>query len=483
MQGEESKMHASTESGSNKQISLRQLASKNSMLSLLLFAVLIAIIVAASLRDRQNMGVLAGVYEDQFRVEQFKATLSNVMLPLNDFTMTAESANFVRIRKAVSEYKASYHSITSISSLTSRDKAALSQVDSLMNEVMDIANDVANEKIPANQAAQVTLLSQNLVLAAQKKLESIVKDMEARLATSSTERQQTATMQLYLLLGFIVFIVLLLEFLNRRLLRHAQTVSKMSFSLAESAGDIVLVNQIQAGTTDQQARFMEKVIKGLELIADSGKEISTVIDGLEKNSGVIHSFAKGGVKELNDSMAAADSLTVNMGASTGSNEHKPEQILKPLQRVQDVADEAHLLALNASIDGASQGVSSITNEVQRMADQIRECSEEIHSTVEQLSGASSRDAGKQLEYINRSMELARQTSALLSRIEAISEKNGQAASAIARATGRQNERNQKILQALQHISELLNISGNKAQAYSDASTRLSEASESLQHIS
>jgi len=477
-------MSESAESGSNKQVSLKRLASKNSMLSLLLFAVLIVIIVVASLRDRASMDVLAEVYDDQFRVEQFKATLSNVMLPLNDFTMTAESSNFSRIRTAVSEYKTSYQSITAIPRLGEQDKAALAKVDALMNEVMNIANDVADAKIPANQAAQVTLLSQNLVLAAQKKLESIVKGMEAQLATSTVEQQQKSTLQLYILLGFIVFIVLLLEFLNRRLLKHALTVSKMSSSLAESAGDIVLVNKMQASTTDQQVRFMEKVIKGLELIADSGKEISTVIAGLEKNSGMMQAFAKGGARELEESMATAAKLRANMHASDGANQRQESgQILKPLQQIQDVADEAHLLALNASIDGAEQGVSSISNEVQHMAERIREYSEEIRSTIPLISNASSQTEEERLAYIDKSVDLARQTADLLFRIEAMSEKNSQAASAVVRVSHRQNERNQKILQALQHISELLNISGNKAQAYSDASARLSEASESLQHIS
>lgn len=476
-------MHHSAESNSNKQISLRQLARKNSMLSLFLFAVLIVIIVVASLRDREGMDRLTDVYNDQFRVEQFKAALSNVMLPLNDFTMTADASNFTRIRKAVAAYQTSYLGITAIPRLGAQDKAALAKVDALMNEVMSMANDVADAKIPANHAAQITLLSQNLVLAAQKKLQLIVKGMEIQLLASTAERQQQATMQLYILLGFILFIVLLLEFLNRRLLKHAQSVSRASSSLAESAGDIVLVNKMQASATDQQARFMEKVIKGLELIAGSGKEISTVINGLKKNSSLIQSFAKGGVKELEDSLGAADKLSGNMNLSTGADDQSSEQMLKPLQQMQDVADEAHLLALNASIGGADQAVSSITNEVQRMADQIREYSEDIRNTVQHMSGASSQAAGERVEYMNSSMTLARQTADLLSRIEAMSEKNGQAVSAIARATGRQNERNLKILQALQHISELLNISGNKAQAYSDASARLNEASESLQYMS
>jgi len=474
------------ESGSHKQLSLRKLAGRNFMLSLCLFVVLIAIIVMASLRDRQSVDMLADVYNDQFRVEQFKATLSDIMIPLNDFTMTAESSNFARIKKAVSVYKASYHSIASIRYLTKQDHAVLNQVNTLMGEVMAVANDVASEKIPASQSAQVTLLAQNLVLASQKKLELIVKGMEKKLTRSEVERRQKADMQLYVLIGFIVFVVLLLEFLNRRLLRQAQTVSRASSSVAESAGDIIMVNKMQASATGQQSRFMERVIKGLELIADSGREVTTAIGGLKKNTDIIHSFAQGGSSEAQEALVAMDKVRENIEAVAELDQVRAQnnsQILNTLQQIQDVADEAHLLTLNASIDAGGQNISSITNEVQRMSDQIRESCEEMRMTVQQMGGAPTQVAGQSLESLEQGIELSRHLVAILGRIASMSEKNIKAASVIDGVTDRQNGRNHKILQALQHISELLHISDNKVQEYSDASARLSEASESLQHLS
>jgi len=472
--------------GSNKLISLRHLARKNSILSLLLFVVLIAIIVMASLRDRESTDMLVEVYEDQFRIEQFKATLSNVMLPLNDFTMTAEASNFPKIRKAVKDYRLSYDRIKSIPHLTVHDKTALNQVDGLMKEVMNIANDVADGKIMARQSAQVTLLAQNLVLAAQKKLQSIVQGLEKQLEQSSAGRQQQADMQLYMLLGFIVFIVLLLEFLNRSLLRQANTVSRVSSSVAESAGDIIMVNKMQASATDQQTRFMEKVIQGLKLIAESGAKISTSMVGLEKNTGIISSFAKGGAQEMDHSIKAIGKAHAKMGVApqqVEAAERKSGQILESLKQIQDIADEAQLLALNASIDGAGQGVSPLNHEVQRMADQIRESCEQMRQVVQDMSKFYGEASTERMALIEQSLEVSRSTSAMLVRIEKMSEKNGRSVAVIALATERQNERNMKILQALQHISELLHISGNKMQAYSDASARLSEASESLQNLS
>jgi len=472
-----------------KQVSLRQLAGRNSILSLLLFIVLVGIIFAAAMKDRESMNGLASTYEDQFRVERFKASLTNIMLPINDFTMTGDTKNFDKIKQAVSAYKTSFDTVKSISYLTEPDQKSLQQVDQLMLEVMKTANDVASEKITVGQAAQVTVLAQNLVLAAQMKLEGIVKDLEIQLQARATERQKKSTMYLYILSGFIVFILLLLEFLSRRLVKHAQVVSKVSSSVAESAGDIIEVNKLQANTTDQQTRFMKKVTQGLELIAASGEHISETASSLEKNTAVVTSFAKGGKGEVKVAIAAIESLQNNDGdlsQQLATNKLKMKRMLQALDQIQEVAEEAHLLALNASIDGVGQGSSSMTHEVQRMTDKIREFTAEIRSSVEEIAasnGAVLTSVDVRQKNLEKNKETVRRLSDVLNRVEKISLDNTQSVNGIAKATLRQNERNQKLLQALNHISELLLISGNKMQAYGDASARLNEASESLQSLS
>jgi len=482
-------MQENVAKGSGKQVSLRQLAGRNSILSLLLFIVLIGIIFAAAMKDRESMDGLANTYEDQFRVERFKASLTNIMLPINDFTMTGDTRNFAKIKAAVSAYKRSFDTVKSIPYLTERDQKSLQQVDQLMLEVMKTANDVASEKITVGQAAQVTVLAQNLVLAAQMKLEGIVKDLELQLQASARERQQKSTLHLYILAGFIVFILLLLEFLSRRLVRHAQVVSRVSSSVAESAGDIIEVNKLQANTTDQQSRFMKRVTQGLELIAASGSEISEAANALEKNTAVVTSFAKGGKGEVETAISAIESLqgnTADARQQLGTSKLKLEYVFQSLDQVQEVAEEAHLLALNASIDSMGQGSSSMTNEVQQMADKIREFIIEIRSAVDEVVASNAVvlttvDASQ--EDLEKNMEAARRLSDVFKLVEKISVENTQSVAGIAKATLRQNERNQKLLQALNHISELLLISGNKMQAYGDASTRLNEASESLQSLS
>lgn len=481
-------MTTHAESGVTGQVSLRRLARRNSMLSLLLFAVLIGIVYVASLKDREGMQQLEGVYQGQFEIEAFKASLSNIMVPLNDFAMTAEEKNYPVLKQAVSDYQSSYDSLSNNPYLNDKDKEALSKVVGLMGEVMTIANDVVDRKIPASQAPQVTLLAQNLVLAAQKKLAVIVDGLEQRLKQRSEQHQHDADMHLYMLLGFIAFIILLLELLSRGLLKRAEQVSKATSSVAESVGDIIHASEQQSDATEQQSRFMERVIKGLELIADAGDKMTTNITNLEKNSKVATSFAKGGAAEAAESIAGAGNVRTRLEAipaTVKELETRLQQLAAGLDRIQDITEESQLMVLNASIDGADSATAGVTREVQRMAAQTRELVDGIRSDLALASDSARTIAGsgESIQQIDSYLQGFEQTVDVLRRLEGMSLKNAQAASVLVQASERQADRNSKVLQALQHISELLHVSGDKMRANKEASARLSQASESLLNMS
>jgi len=479
-------MDETIEKTSVKQVSLMQMAKRNSVLSLLLFVTLIAIIFVAFQRDRDSMATLEDVYRDQFNIEHFKATLFDVISPLNDFALTADEKNFKKLKDAIKHYETTYSVIKTIPHLTPDNHKSLTQVHQLMTEVMNIASDVANQKIAANQTGTVTILAQNLVLGAQDKLESIVQGLEKQLNQSSAERQEKATMQLYMLLAFIVFIVLLLEFLSRKLVNHAQDLSRASSSVATGIGDILDANKAQASASEQQTRFMEKVIKGLELIAESGIKISTTATAVEKSSSVSASFAKGGLMEMEEILKSVSALKEGALEEDGKVDlvnDKSEQLLKALEQITEVSDEAQLLAVNASIESSGSS-TAVVEEMERMANQIHLSSDEIRAIIQELrSGVATTSTDQRNQSVETIEGLSYRMTDLMTKIHSMSEKAGSSAGSVIQATARQNERNQKILQALKHISELLQISGNKLNASNEASVRLSEASESLQNMS
>jgi len=468
-----------------KQVSLKQVAKRNSLFSLILFVVLVAIIFVAFQRDRSNMDALEGVYQDQFNIEHFKASLFDVISPLNDFALTADESNFKKLKDAIKAYESSYNVIKAIPNLTPEHHQSLQKVHQLMSEVMNISNDVADQRIAANQTGTMTILAQNLVLGAQAKLATIVDGLEQSLKQASEERNQKATMQLYLLLGFIVVIVLLLEFMSRKLVSHAQELSKASTDVATGIGDMLNANRAQADASDQQTRFMERIIKGLELIAESGPAITTTATAAEKSANIATSFAKGGMKEMEQILSAVTTLKESANAESAKSElveKKSDQLLKVLEQIVDTSDEAQLMAVNASIE--SSGSTAVVDEVQRMSEQIRSNADEIRSVVEDLRSGINRVSTEGVDQeITTIEELSHRVTDLMEKIHNMSEKSGQSSGAVILATARQHERNQKILKALQRISELLHISGSKLQESNEASVRLSEASESLKNMS
>ena len=471
-----------------KQTSLKQMAGRNFIYSLILFVTLVAIIFLAMQREQNNMNTLEKVYIDQFHIEQFKSSLADVVRPLNDFALTSSEDNFPKLKKAVKAYKDSYTQIKALAHLTTEHQRALDQVNQLMSEVMNIALDVADKKISANQADHVTVLAQNLVLATAEKLDSIVISLEKVLQEKSAEHEKEAKLQLYAVLGFILVIVVLLELFNRRLVRHAQEVSKVSSSVAMSAGNMLSVSEEQVDATDQQSRFIHRVIKGLELIADSGDKVSTSVANLEKASEGTLSLTRGAAAEMQHAVSAMNNVQQEIDSAaerTSIINQKSDQVLKSIQQIIEVAEEANLLALNASIESSGDN-SSMTAEVQSMSDQIRQVSEDIRISVEEvraLAGLSAGGNNEAAQKIEQCIEISSRVSGLMDKTQNMADRTTQSASVVMQASERQNDRNRKILQALKHISELLSLSGTKLQESRDASKRLSEASASLQNMS
>ncbi len=481
-------MEETGENKSAKQTSLKQMAGRNFIYSLLMFVALVAIIFIAMQREQNSMETLEKVYIDQFHIEQFRASLSDVVRPLNEFALTSSEENFPKLNKAVQAYKDSYAQIKAIPHLTANHQKALDQVNQLMSEVMNIASDVADKKISSNQAGHVTVLAQNLVLATAEKLESIVISLEVVLQEKSAEHEKKAKLQLYAVLGFILVIVVLLELFNRRLVRHAQEVSKVSSSVAMSAGNMLSVSEEQVDAADQQSRFIDRVIKGLELIADSGKKVSATIANIEKTSDGTSSFAKSAAAEMRVASSTIDKVREGIDTAADSIsiiDQKSQLVLVAIQQMMEVAEEANLLVLNASIESSGDN-SSMTAEVQGMSDQIRQISEDIRASVEEvraLAGESASGNNTAAQEIEHCLEITGRASGLMDKTQNMADKSKQSALIVMQASERQNDRNRKILQALKHISELLSLSGTKLQESRDATKRLSEASESLQNMS
>ncbi len=481
-------------SSKKAQATLSQQANRNFLLSLVLFAVLIATVFVAFQQAKENMAALGKLYTDQVRLEQFKASLSNVLLPLNDFTLTQNKEDVSKLKKAEQEFQVLYSEIESLGSMTTANKKVLGQVFGLMREVTSIADDIVSEKIPFGQAGNVAVVAQNLVFVAQQKLEGVTSNLTGALKHASELRQAQIDKQSYIILAIIVFIILLLTWFNRAFVKKiTSTISGVANNVAHAAGDIMNSVEQQAAAADTQAKSVEQIANELEHISDSARKIAATSLSVEKIAGATASSAGEGVQAVDDAIASMG--TIRSEVNTIAEKvtfagKKAEQILESIDAVQEIADETHLLALNASIESAAAGefgkrFAVVASEVRRLADRTREFTEEIQAIVNDVH-SSTQDSvevtREGLTEVDKGVDIAQRAGEVLRRMQTMSDKTSQAVHTIAKATGRQNESNQDFLRAMKQISDLLHDSAKQMQASREASYQLTAAADDLQRL-
>jgi len=476
------------------QATLSQQANRNFMISIVLFAVLIATVVFAFQQAKGNMDALGRLYADQVRLEQFRGSLGNVLLPLNDYTLTQNKEDVAKLKKAESEFQKLYGEIESLESMTAENKKVLSQVFGLMHEVTGIADDIVSGKVPFSQASNVAVVAQNLVFVAQQKLETVAKNLSAALKHDTEARAARIDQQSYIVLGLIILNIVLLAWLSRRFVRNTtQTISEVARNVARAAGEILNAVEQQAAAADTQAKSVEQIAQELEQISETARKIAATSVSVEKIAGATAQSANEGVQAVDHAIESMDTIRDEVNTIAEKITHagqKAEQILESIDAVQEIADETHLLALNASIESAAAGefgkrFAVVASEVRRLADRTREFTEEIQTIVNDVHSSTQESVAvtrEGLEEVAKGVDIAQRAGEVLQRMQTMSEKTSQAVRTIAKATGRQNESNQDFLRAMKQISDLLHDSAKQMQASREASFRLTEAADDLQRL-
>lgn len=226
--------------------SLRQLANRNIILTMILFAALIGAILFAFDRAGKGLSELSELYDQQSRLEKFKSSLPNVLLPLNDYTLTQNQEDVAKIDKASQDFLRLYGEVTVLPILTDVDNRELQEVFSLMQEVIGIADDIVSGKIPAAMAGNVTVVAQSLVFVGQEKMEDVTNRLEKALASETAAKTDELRKLAMINIGLIVLVIVISALLSRGFINNVSaTISQVAKDVSYSSNEIL-------GAVDQQ---------------------------------------------------------------------------------------------------------------------------------------------------------------------------------------------------------------------------------------
>jgi methyl-accepting chemotaxis protein len=228
-------------------------------------------------------------------------------------------------------------------------------------------------------------------------------------------------------------------------------------------------------------------------MSGAAKKIATTAVGVERIATATSASASDGAQAVNEAIGYMDKIrqeVTTIAEKVTDAGHKAEQILDSIDSIQEIADETHLLALNASIESAAAGefgkrFAVVAGEVRRLSERVRQFTEEIQTVVDDVHASTQESIGvtrSGLEEVAKGVKIAERASEALMKMQNMSEKTSQAVRTIAQATGRQDESSHEFVLTMQQISELLQDSAAQMEKSREASYRLNDVAADLQKL-
>ncbi|MDT8376275.1 MAG: methyl-accepting chemotaxis protein [Mariprofundaceae bacterium] len=461
---------------------------------MLLFAVLIGAVLFAFNRAGTGVGELSELYDQQARLEQFKSSLPNVLLPLNDYTLTRNPEDVTKLEVASQEFLRLYGEVAALPVLTDADNKELQEVFELMQEVIGIADDIVSGKIPEAMAGNVTIVAQSLVSVGQEKMGTVTDRLKGALSQATNDKTSQIEQLALINIGIIVLVVIILAVTSRGFVtRVSASISAVAGEVSDSSVEIIGAVEQQANASDTQARSVAGVTAELGDMSEQAKKIALTATSVERIAMATSQSADEGAKAVKEAIGYMDKIRQEVtiiAEKVADAGRKAEQILDSVSSIQEIADETHLLALNASIESAAAGefgkrFAVVAGEVRRLSERARAFTDEIQTVVNDvhISTRESIEVTQEgLAEVAQGLEIAQRASEALEKMQSMSKKTSQAVRTIAQATGRQDESSQEFVLTMRQISDLLQDQATQMQKSRVTSQRLNETAETLKNL-
>jgi len=475
-------------------VSLRKRANRNVGISLLMLVILIGTAGFAANRANESFESLNKLYGEQIELERFRASLGSLLAPLNDFSLTGNKADAEKLTGASKEFSRLDNDVRNLSALLENDLKELKEVSGLMQQVIDMASSIVSGKIPASQAKNVTVVAQNLVFVAQEKVNTVATGLNERLnADVKDKRQQLSTLAIASLVVMLVLVLVLVVSSRYFVSSSANMITDVAYRVTNASGDILSAVDQQASASGTQAKSVEHVTDEMEdlsrdsqQIAKTSKDVVRIADATRKAAGDGGQAVIDAIRYMERIRGEVSSIAEKV---TFAGE-KAAQITESIGSIQEIAEETHLLALNASIESAAAGefgkrFAVVAGEVRRLSERVREFTNEIQTVVDDVHRSSQDSIAvtrEGLEEVAKGVEITKRAGEALQMLQTMSEKTSQAVQHIAKATDKQDASNREFIETMRQISQLLNDSNQQMQTTRESASHLRNVAEELHQM-
>jgi methyl-accepting chemotaxis protein len=263
----------------------------------------------------------------------------------------------------------------------------------------------------------------------------------------------------------------------------AQQIQRSSIEVASSANSVnEIASELASGSSEQAASVveitaaMEELARTASMIAENATAQAELAQRAEEsgNSGKIAvEDAVQGVEEVRKRIAGIASRAEILGT-------RSKEIYRVLDLITEIAQETHILSLNAAIEAAAAGdhwrrFSVVAEEVRRLAQRSQESVDSVRNLLDEFASSIRATVVATEEGTKEATRVLERARAAADAIEALREASGDSARVareISLATQQQNAASDEVVLTLKEVSHVVQRMADGLKSFSDTADRL-----------
>ena len=251
------------------------------------------------------------------------------------------------------------------------------------------------------------------------------------------------------------------------------TASELASGSSEQAAGVVEIT----ATMEELARTAAQIASN----AASQAELALRSEQSGNTGAVAVEDALHGVEEVQKRISAIASRADVLGA-------RSKEIYRVLDLITEIAQETHLLSLNATIEAVAAGehgrrFSVVADEVRRLAQRSQESVASVRSLLDEFAGSiratvvATEESGKEAAHV---LERARSSAAAIADLRGALADTARAAREISFATQQQRTASDQVVLTLKEVSQVIQRMAEGLKHFSGTAERLNQLALSIQ---
>ncbi|HEY8021342.1 MAG TPA: methyl-accepting chemotaxis protein [Thermoanaerobaculia bacterium] len=253
---------------------------------------------------------------------------------------------------------------------------------------------------------------------------------------------------------------------TRALATLAERIQDSSIEVASSADEVNrIASELASGSSEQAASVVE-ITAAMEELARTASQIAANAARQASLAERAEASGDAGSAAVDEAVAGVEEVQkrisgIAVRADTLGTRSK--EIYRVLDLITEIADETHILSLNAAIEGASAGADGrrfavVAEEVRRLAHRSQESVDSVRSLLDEFSGSirativateeGSKEAG-------RVLERSRSASSAIGSLRSAAGDTARVARQISLATQQQNAASDEVVMTLREVSQVV----------------------------